>query len=132
MDTEWRFPIMIAVSLLLYVGVLRLVLGRAAFRARPLAVGVVAAIVVVGGMLIGKYGATLLALPWWIYYPLPAALTLLLAPVVFRLSPRRTLWYLLLALASAPAIHAAFSFLLGWGEYMPFWPIPSVHEVTQA
>lgn len=123
---------MIAVSLLLYVGVLRVVLGRTAFQRRLPTVGVVSVVVVVGGMLIGKYGATLLALPWWIYYPLPAALTLILAPVVFRFTLRRTLLYLLLAFASAPAIHAAFSFFLGWGEYMPFWPIPSVYELLHA
>jgi hypothetical protein len=127
--TDWRFPIMIAVSLLLYAGVLRVVLGRAAFRRRRRAVALVAVVVVVGGMLIGKYGATLLALPWWIYYPVPAALTLVLAPVVFRFDSRRTVLYLLLAIASAPFIHAAFSFLLGWGEYMPFWPIPSAREL---
>lgn len=120
---------MIAVSLLLYIGVLRVVLGRAAFQRRLLSVGVVAFVVVVGGMLIGKYGATLFGLPWWIYYPLPAALTLILAPVVFRFSWRRTLLYLLMAIASARAIHAGFSFFLGWGEYMPFWPVPSVYEL---
>jgi hypothetical protein len=128
-NTEWRFPIMIVVSLLLYVGVLRVVLGRTAFRQRRVAVGIVAVVVVVGGMLLGKYGATLLSLPWWIYYPVPAALTLILAPVVFRLTLPRTLLYLLLAVLSAPVIHVAFSFLLGWGEYMPFWTIPGVHEV---
>jgi len=117
---------MIAASLVLYIGVLRAVLGKAAFRRQRVRVAIVAVIVVVGGMLFGKYGATLLGLPWWIYYPVPALLTLVLAPVVFRLSPKRTLLYLLLALLSAPVIHIAFSFFLGWNEYMPFWPIPSL------
>jgi hypothetical protein len=117
---------MIAVSLVLYVGVLRLVMGGAACRRRIVAVGIVSVVVVVGGMCIGKYGATLLGLPWWIYYPLPAALTLVLAPVVFRFGGRRTLLYFVLALLSAPVIHLAFSLLLGWNEYMPFWHVPSV------
>jgi hypothetical protein len=128
-NTEWRFPIMIIASLLLYVGVLRLVMGRALFRRRMSAVLVVSAIVVVGGMLIGKYGATLLGLPWWIYYPLPAALTLFLAPAVFHFPLRRLVLYIALAAVSAPAIHFAFSFLLGWGEYMPFWSIPSLRSL---
>ena len=117
---------MIAVSLALYTGVLRLVMGRAAFRRHAVLVGIVSVVVVVGGMCIGKYGATLLGLPWWIYYPLPAALTLVLAPVVFRFSVRRTLLYLVLALLSAPVIHLGFSFLLGWNEYMPFWRVRSL------
>jgi hypothetical protein len=128
-NTEWRFPIMIAASLLLYLGVLRLVMGRSAFRRRLAAVGVVSAVVVIGGMLIGKYGATWLGLPWWIYYPLPAMLTIVTAPVVFRLSLRRTLLYVTLAAASAPLIHLGFSFILGWGEYLPFWPVPSLASV---
>lgn len=113
------------------VGVLRLVMGRKAFRSRLGAVVVVALVVVVGGMLIGKYGATLLGLPWWIYYPLPAALTLVLAPVVFRFPPRKVLLYLVLAAASAPVIHLAFSFFLGWPEYMPFWHIPSLASLLR-
>lgn len=125
-DTQWHFPVMIVVSLVLYLGVLRLVLGGEAFRKRIVAVGVVSVVVVVGGMFIGKYGATLLGLPWSIYYPLPAALTLVLAPVVFRFGVRRTLLYLVLALFSAPVIHLGFSFLLGWDEYMPFWHVPSL------
>jgi hypothetical protein len=120
---------MIVVSLVLYVGVLRIAMGRRAFRNRLAAVTIVALVVVVGGMLIGKYGATLLGLPWWIYYPLPAVLTLVLAPVVFRFSLRRTLLYLVLAAASAPVIHLAFSFFLGWDEYMPFWAIPSMSSL---
>lgn len=51
---------------------------------------------------------------------------------MFRFSWRRTLLYLLMAIASAPAIHATFSFFLGWGEYMPFWNIPSVYELLHA
>ena len=129
MNTEWHFPVMIGASLLLYVGVLRVALGRDLFSRRRLAVGIVSAVVVVGGMLVGKYGATLFGLPWWIYYPLPAALTLVLAPVVFRLPPRRALVYVLMAAASAPLIHLGFSFLLGWDEYMPFWPIESLNSL---
>jgi hypothetical protein len=129
-NTEWHFPIMIVASLVLYVGVLRLVMGGAAFRRQIVAVAIVSLIVVVGGMCLGKYGATLFGLPWWIYYPVPAVLTLVLAPVVLRFRPRSTLLYLLLALLSAPVIHLGFSFLLGWDEYMPFWHVPSLASLT--
>jgi len=117
---------MIAASLCLYIAVLRLVMKDAAFRRQIFPVGIVSLIVVVGGMCIGKFGATLFGLPWWIYYPLPAVLTLALAPVVLRFDIRRTLLYLFMALLSAPVIHLSFSFLLGWDEYMPFWNVPSL------
>lgn len=117
---------MIVASLALFIGMLRLVLGRARFAGRRRAVLVVSAIVVVLGMLFGKYGATALGLPWWIYYPVPALVTILLPPIVFRLPWRRTLLYLLLSAISAPLIHVLFSFILGWDEYMPFIPTPSL------
>lgn len=46
-------------------------------------------------------------------------------PLVFKLSAKRTILYLVLAALSAPLIHVLFSFFLGWDEYMPFIPIPS-------
>jgi hypothetical protein len=125
-NTEWHFPVMIAASLLLFIGLLRLVLGRERFHQRFTAVLIVSAIVVVLGMLFGKYGATALGLPWWIYYPVPALVTVALPPLVFRLGWKRTLLYLLLSALSAPLIHVLFSFFLGWDEYMPFIPIPSL------
>jgi hypothetical protein len=125
MGTEWHFPVMIAVSLVEFVVLLRLVLGRAAFRRRRVAVAAVSLTVVVAGMLFGKYGL-LLGLPWWIYYPVPALTTIVVPPLVFRMAWKRTAAYLVLAALSAPLIHAAFSFFLGWHEYMPFLPVPSL------
>ncbi|WP_167136625.1 hypothetical protein [Diaminobutyricimonas sp. TR449] len=128
-NTDWHFPVMIAASLVLFIGLLRLVLGREHFNRRRVAVLVVSGIVVVLGMLFGKYGVTALGLPWWIYYPVPALVTVVLPPLVFRLGWKRTLLYLLLSALSAPLIHALFSFFLGWDEYMPFIPIPSLESL---
>jgi hypothetical protein len=125
METDWRFPVMIAASLLEYVLLLRLVLGRVDFHRRTAAVATVSLIVVVAGMLFGKYGL-LLGLPWWIYYPVPALTTVVMPPLVFRMTRKRTAAYLVLAALSAPLIHAVFSFFLGWHEYMPFLPVPSL------
>ncbi|WP_262104829.1 hypothetical protein [Arthrobacter sp. Marseille-P9274] len=131
MDTDWRFPVMIAASLLEYVLLLRLVLGRVDFRRRTAAVATASLIVVVAGMLFGKYGL-LLGLPWWIYYPLPALTTVVMPPLVFRMTRKRTAAYLVLAALSAPLIHAVFSFFLGWHEYMPFLPVPSLASLLGA
>jgi hypothetical protein len=125
MNTDWRFPIMIAASLVEFTLLLRLILGRALFRRRRVAVIVVALLVVVVGMLFGKYGL-LLGLPWWIYYPVPALVTVLVPPLVFRMRASRTVGYLVLAALSAPLIHVLFAFFLGWHEYMPFIQIPSL------
>ena len=40
--------------------------------------------------------------------------------------------YLALAFLSSPVIHVAFSLLLGWHEYMPFIPVPSIRELLAA
>ncbi|BCT92496.1 hypothetical protein LYSHEL_15200 [Lysobacter helvus] len=123
-----RFWCFVLVSLVVFVAILRFVTRH---RAHPLhlkpVVGV-AAIVVVGGMMFAKFGNNS-GLPWWIYYTVPALATLLLPPFAFKFSRRELAWYLVLAFLSSPAIHAVFSFVLGWHEYMPFLPVPYWRDV---
>ncbi len=124
----WCFPVLIAVSLVVFVMVLRFVVRRRTRRPASLSVVAIAATVVVGGMLFAKTTQNA-GWPWWIYYTVPALVTLILPPVAFRFC-RRELWsYLVLAFLSAPVIHVAFSLLLGWHDYMPFLPVPSLHEL---
>ena len=125
MGTEWHFPVMIAAALVEFVLLLFLVLGRAVFRRRVRAVSVVSLIVVVAGHAVRKYGL-LLGLAWWLYYPVRALVTIVLPPLVFKTTRRRTVLYLVLAALSAPLIHVLFSFFLGWREYMPFLPVPGL------
>jgi hypothetical protein len=66
--------------------------------------------------------------PWWIFYAVPALITLAVPPLVLRMSTRELLVYLPLAVLMAPVIHVCFS-LFGWHEYMPlfyvaFWSGP--------
>ncbi|MFC7300382.1 DUF6518 family protein [Cognatiluteimonas weifangensis] len=123
-----RFWIFVAVSLAVFVGLLRFVTRNRASRPRVAAVAVVASVVVVGGMVFAKYGNNF-GLPWWIYYTVPALATLLVPPVAFRLRRRELAQYLALAFLSSPAIHVAFSLFLGWHEYMPFIPVPSLKQL---
>lgn len=116
---------MILASLLVFWLLVRLLLPKEQFRAKQLQIGLLALVVVVFGMLFGRYGATA-GLPWWVYYPIPMLLTVLLPPLVLRLNRRTTAAYLGLSFLSAPFIHGLFSFFLGWTEYMPFWNIPSL------
>jgi hypothetical protein len=125
MNTEWHFPIMIIASLLIFVGILRGILPKADFNEKRKQILLLAIIVVVFGMLFGKYGATY-GLPWWLYYPVPMLITVLLPPLVLKLHARKTAIYLVLSFLSAPFIHFIFSFFLGWTEYMPFWKIPFI------
>lgn len=123
-----RFSIFVAVSLLVFVALLRFVTRHRASRPPATAVATVAALVVVGGMAFAKYGNNA-GLPWWVYYTVPALATLLVPPAAFRFNRRELAQYLLLAFLSSPAIHVAFSLVLGWHEYMPFIPVPSLRQI---
>ena len=123
-----RFPIFIMLSLVVFVIILRYVTRNRFTRPPVLGICVVAAIVVVGGMLFAKFTQNH-GWPWWIYYAVPALVTLILPPLAFRFSMRELWQYLVLAFLSSPAIHVLFSFLLGWHDYMPVFYIPYWHEL---
>ena len=66
----------------------------------------------------------------WLYYGLPAVLTWVLPPLVFRMRGKEVARCLPMAVLAAPAIHILFSrSFLGWKEYMPFIPVPSLGEL---
>jgi hypothetical protein len=123
-----HFPILIVASLVVFIGILRFILRKRQTGPSWVAVVVVSLIVVVGGMVFAKFGQNS-GWPWWIYYTVPAAVTWLLPPLAFRLSWSELWRYLVLAFLSAPAIHIAFSFFLGWHDYMPFIYVPSLGEL---
>lgn len=128
MNTEWHFPIMILASIAIFFLVIRMVLTKKEFRLKLKQIILLALIVVVFGMLLGKYGAKY-GLPWWLYYPIPMLITVILPPVVLKLNKQKTIVYLVLSFLSAPMIHALFSFFIGWPEYMPFWKIPFMGDL---
>jgi hypothetical protein len=88
----------------------------------PAALGIALLISVVG-ILFGKYGENF-GLPWWIYYTVPMLATVLIPPLAFRFALWRAALYVVLAFATAPLIHAAFFYALGWGDFMPFLTLP--------
>ena len=127
-NTDWHFYIMIAVSLILFLSMIRIVLNSHEFILKKHAIFFLSFVIVVMGMLLGKYGAKL-GFPWWIYYPVPLLMTVLLPPFALKFDRPETIRYLMMSLVSAPLIHAFFSFFLGWKEYMPFWNIPYIREL---
>ena len=121
--SAWHFPVMILASLLLFLFIISIVIGKTRFKEQFRLVLLLSFLIVVLGMLFGKYGAQW-GLPWWVYYPIPMLVTVLLPPILLKMNAKRTLLYLFLSFLSAPFIHVFFSFFLGWTEYMPFWEIP--------
>jgi len=128
MTSEWHFPIMIFASILIFFLVMRIVLTGKQFFEKRVQIFILSLVVVVLGMLFGKYGVTL-SLPWWVYYTIPMSLTVLLPPVVLKFNRKQIVVYLFLSFLSAPFIHFCFSFFVGWTEYMPFWKIPFIGDI---
>lgn len=117
-----RFPIMIFASVIVFLFVILLVIKKQEFMQKKYVISILALIVVVFGMLFGKYGATM-GLQWWIYYPIPMLLTVFLPPAVLKMNSKKLVLYVCLSFLSAPLIHIFFSFFFNWTEYMPFWKI---------
>jgi len=123
-----HFVVFVAVSALVFIGVLLWTL-RHRFTAPNLAlVAGVAFVVVVVGMCFAKVGAGQ-GLAWPVYYGVPALTTLALPPVAFRMHRGEYIRYVSLAFMSSPVIHLVFSFFVGWHEYLPFWHIPAVWQL---
>lgn len=78
-------------------------------------------VVVSVGMTYGRIGAHT-GLSWWLYAFPPAAVTIVVPVIAFRMNAREAALYATLAILSAPVIHGTFSLLLGWNESMPFPP----------
>lgn len=128
MSEAWRFPILIGASLIVFVAILRFTVRGRRNQPSGRSVLVVSVVVVAGGMLFAKTTQNA-GWPWWIYYTVPALVTLIVPPATFRFSGKELWGYLVLAFLSAPAIHVAFSFFLGWHDYMPFLPVPSLQDL---
>jgi hypothetical protein len=130
MEDTMRFSVFVLVSLVAFIAILYFVTRRRTKGPRLATVLIVAAIVVVGGMIFAKYGNNA-GLPWWIYYTAPALATLILPPAVFKFSGKELVQYLVLAFLSSPVIHVVFSSLFDWHEYMPFIQVPSLQSLLQ-
>lgn len=123
-----RFAVFILASFVAFVLVLKFVLRKRPVQPRLLSLLWVSALVVVGGMLFAKMTANS-GLPPWVYYGLPATTTIVLPPVVFAMRRGEVVAYVCAASLLPAVIHVAFSLLLGWKEYLPFWTVPSLREL---
>jgi hypothetical protein len=124
----FHFTAFMAASLIAFLALLWLILGRRAERPKPFSVAWVSLVVVVVGMVFAKAGANAGWSPL-VYYGVPAATTVLLPPIVFGMRRLEVIAYICAASLVAPAIHVVFSLTLGWKEYLPFWSVPSLREL---
>ena len=122
-EGNFRFATFILASIIVFNLVLVMVISHQDYRLKFKSILGLTLLCVVLGMLIGKFGSRW-GLPWWVYYPLPLLVTLILPPTVLRMKRRQVVLYLILSLLAAPVIHAIFSFFFGWSEYIPFLEIP--------
>jgi hypothetical protein len=54
---------------------------------------------------------------------------LMVPPLAFEMTRRAVPEYLVVAFLSGPLVHTTFAFFLGWNEFMPFLPVPSVWDL---
>jgi phosphatidylserine synthase len=126
-----RFLILMLLSTSAFLGLIMLLNRTREQKARPLTLLVMSFMVVSCGMTFARYGHIVFALPWWIYYGVPAGLTVFLPPVVLRMHRLETARYIASAFLLAPAIHVIASLVLGWHDYMPFpLYVPSLVEIA--
>ena len=131
MTANIRFGVFILVSFVAFIGLILFIFrGRQSSEPSLVQLLAVTSIVVIGGMIFAKYGQNF-GLPWWIYYTIPALLTLFLPPIAFQMTKSEIVPYLCLSFLVSPLIHVVFSFFIGWKEYMPFIPIPSIQELLR-
>jgi hypothetical protein len=123
-----RFAVFVLVSFVAFLLLLKLVLAKRQVRPAVASLIWVSAVVVVAGMVFAKVVANS-GLPPWVYYGLPAVATLVLPPIALRMRRREVAAYLCAASLMPAVIHVAFSLLLGWKEYLPFWAVPSLGDL---
>lgn len=83
---------------------------------------VVSVLVAVPMVLLGRLGFHV-GWPGWLYYLITLPLALLVPKYAFGLRWPEWVIYVAAGMATGAATHVLFSLLIGYGNYMPFWPI---------
>lgn len=115
---------MAAFAYLIFLCVIRIVLGRQ-YKAKSFLADIIGIAAVFGSFILGKYDSVV-RLPFYLNYILPAVLMIFLPPIALRMKSDQVLKYLVLIILAVPFIHIFFSFFAGWGDLLPFIRIPSI------
>jgi hypothetical protein len=124
LDQGLRYIIMAAFAYLIFLCVIRIVLGRQ-YKAKSFLADIIGIAAVFGSFILGKYDSVV-RLPFYLNYILPAVLMIFLPPIALRMKSDQVLKYLVLIILAVPFIHIFFSFFAGWGDLLPFIRIPSI------
>jgi hypothetical protein len=100
-----RVAILIVIASIVFLAVLTFITRRRSSKPTPARLFILTVVVVLCGMLFGRYGHILFRLPWWIYYGLPVSMTFLMPPLVLRMNRAEIGLYVPMAVLMAPTIH---------------------------
>ncbi len=117
------------ITLIVFIVFLRYILRERPDENLTNRIIIIGLVVAVGGIFMATYGNWVFIIPWWLRYPIPFLVTLLLPPLYFKMN-RDELWsYLLLGALTVPAVHFVFVFFCGWSGYLHFVTFPSLWEI---
>lgn len=127
MDQAFRLLVIVAVLYLVFLCVIRLVMGTV-YKSKSFLINIIGIITVFGGFIFSRFGEYL-KLPDYIYYIVPVLLIVLLPPLSLNMKTDQTLKYLIFFVLSVVLIHVLFSLIVGWKDLLPFIKIPSLWGV---
>lgn len=127
MDQGFRFLVIAVFTYLIFLCVIRIVLGKQ-YKTKSFLIDIVGIVTVYGSFLISKYG-NFMKLPAFLYYALPLVLSICIPPLALRMKSDQVLKYLALGILVIPFVHIFFSLFFGWGDMVPFVRIPSLWSV---
>lgn len=127
MDQALRFQVMAAVTYMIFLCVVRIAMGSQ-YKAKSFLVSIIGVFTVFGSFIISRYNVVL-KLPDFLCYILVVLLTVFLPPLSLKMKSDQTLKYIAVGFVAIPLLHLLFSLLLGWGEYLPFIPLPSLWDL---
>lgn len=130
MDQAFRFLIMAAISYMAFLCVIRLVMGSQ-YKAKSFLINIIGMITVYGSFIISRYKG-LFKLPGYIVYIIIICLMIFLPPLALKMKSDQTLKYFAFGIIAVPVLHLLFSLLIGWGDYLPFIPIPSLWNLLKS
>jgi hypothetical protein len=126
-DQSFRMLVMTAVTYMVFLLVVRTALGNQ-YKSKSFLINIIGILTVFGSFIIARYD-DLLKLPVFVYYILIVLLTVFLPPLSIKMKSDQTLKYLAVGVVAVPLLHLFFSLMLGWGDILPFIPLPSLWDL---
>ena len=127
MDQSFRILVMAAVTYMVFLCIVRIAMGNQ-YKARSFLINIIGILTVFGSFIIIR-GNEILKLSALVYYILIILLTVFLPPLSLKMKSDQTLKYIAVGIVAIPLLHLLFSLLLGWGDILPFIPLPSLWDL---